>query len=104
MAILTEKINLQDGDNVNAELINNTVETAVESYKKSADASTQSDIALKKSAEIEKDFTESKIRIANMQSVVDDVQRKADLGEFNGKDAALVPADGMFGINKCTPL
>ncbi len=102
MAILTEKINLQDGDNVNAELINNTVETAVESYKKSADASTQSDIALKKSAEIEKDFTES--RIANMQSVVDDVQRKADLGEFNGKDAALVPADGMFGINKCTPL
>ncbi len=48
MAILTEKVNLQDGDNVNAELINNTVETAVESYKKSADASTQSDIALKK--------------------------------------------------------
>ncbi len=40
MAVLKEKVNLQDGDNVNAELINNTVETAVESYKQSTDAAT----------------------------------------------------------------
>lgn len=29
MAILKEKVNLHDGDNVNAELINDTVETAI---------------------------------------------------------------------------
>lgn len=98
MAILTEKVNLHDGDNVNAELINDTVETALESYKMSADASAQSDMALKKSVEMERDFADNKMKITAMKSIVDDVQRKAELGEFNGKDAVLVPADGMFGF------
>ncbi len=93
MAVLKEKVNLRDGDNVNAELINDTVETALESYKMSADASVQSDMALKKSVEIERDFADSKMKITAMKSVVDDVQRKADLGEFKGQDAALVPKD-----------
>lgn len=68
--LLTEKVNLQDGDNVTAELINNTVETAVESYKMSYEAATQTKIALKKSAEVERDFADSKMKITAMKSVV----------------------------------
>ena len=98
MAILKEKVNLVEGSTVTHELINDTVETSVEAYKKSAEAHSQAELALKKSSDAESHVARGERKIAEMQQIVDDVEQKAKSGKFDGRNAVLVPASGMFGF------
>ena len=64
MAILKEKVELKEGSAVTPQLINDTVETSLDAHRKSVEAKSQSDIALKKSVEAELHSEKSERRVS----------------------------------------
>lgn len=98
MAILKEKVELKEGSSVTPELINDTVETSLDAHRKSVEAKSQSDIALKKSVEAELHSEKSERRVAEMKQVVGEVERKLASGELNGANGVTAETKGMFGF------
>ena len=112
MAILTEKLVYYDGQSVSAKIINDTIETAVyandkaaKAEKTSVEATNNSQLALENS-QTAKSLSEqasevsntARLSAENATSRVSSLEQRANNGEFNGRDAVLTMADGMYGF------
>ena len=105
MAVLTEKTNFKSGDTVTAEIINDTVETAVVAHQAATEAQKLSSNADKNSSQAAVDSSaaktnaeQAKLEAREALEKANDVATKAQRGEFNGSDGVIVPTNGLFGL------
>ena len=112
MAVITNKTNYKAGDTVTAEIVNDTIETAIAANATANEASQFAEsakIAAQKaqvdSQQAKQDSTAAKNNAeqakADAQEALEkanDVAAQAQRGDFNGTDGVVVPTNGIFGL------
>lgn len=105
MAVLTEKTNYKSGDTVTAEIVNDTIETAIvanqsatQAKELSASADKNASQAVADSSAAKTNAEQAKLEAREALEKANDVATKAQRGDFNGANGVVVPTNGMFGM------
>ena len=105
MAVLTEKTNYKSGDTVSAEIVNNTIETAISAHQAATSARELSVSAERNSSQAAADSSaaktnadQAKLEAHEALEKANDVATKAQRGDFDGANGIIVPTNGIFGL------
>ena len=105
MAVLKRQTNYKSGDTVTAEIVNDTIETAIAANELATEANQFATNADKLSARAAEDSNAAKVsaeqaKIAACEALekANDVATKAERGEFDGANGVIVPTSGIFGL------